>query len=241
MVAIIQARMGSTRLPGKVMKDLGGVSVLGRVVRRSRRAKLLHEVVVATSVLPSDDVIVQECDRLSVACFRGDEADVLDRYYVAAQKFAAEIVVRITADCPLIDPELIDATVRAFFDQKSDYATNALVVTYPRGLDVEVFSAQALARAWSEAKLSYERVHVTPYFYEIEGRFRVGSVTAGADYSRHRWALDTVEDLELMRSVYARFDNSDDMSWLEVLSLMDREPQLALINSHVEQKVLQDG
>src|SRR5580704_8315258 len=130
--------MGSTRLPGKVLMDLGGATVVARVVQRTRAATLLDEVVVATSLLPADDAIVQECQRLSVACFRGDEEDVLARYYRAAREFGADAIVRITADCPLIDPELIDATVRAFLEQKPDYATNSLVATYPRGLDVEV-------------------------------------------------------------------------------------------------------
>src|SRR5258706_7744145 len=128
IVAIIQARMGSTRLPGKVLRDLGGETVLARVVNRTRRSTLLDEVVVATSVLAADDAIVQECERLTVACFRGDELNVLDRYYRAAQEFGADSIVRITADCPLIDWELMDATIRSGLDQKADYATNSLVL-----------------------------------------------------------------------------------------------------------------
>jgi spore coat polysaccharide biosynthesis protein SpsF len=241
VVAIIQARMSSTRLPGKVLKDLGGETVLSRVVHRTRRARLLDEVVVATSILPADDDIVQECERLKAACFRGDEADVLDRYYRAAQQYAADAVVRITADCPLIDPELIDDAIRALFDENADYATNSLVLTYPRGLDVEVFTVRSLEHAWREAKESYERVHVTPYFYEVGGRFRIASLTAEADYSQHRWTLDTAEDFELIQTIYARFDNRDDMNWREVLALMDRQPELAKLNSQVRQKTLQEG
>jgi spore coat polysaccharide biosynthesis protein SpsF len=233
--------MGSTRLPGKVLKDVAGDTVLARVVNRTRRATLLDQVVVATSVQPGDDAIAQECNRLGVACFRGDEADVLDRYYQCAREFQAEAVVRITADCPLIEPELIDETVRVFLEQRPDYATNALVITYPRGLDVEVFTAAALARAWLEAKEPYQRAHVTPYLYEEPVRFQVASLTADGDYSEYRWTLDTVEDLEFVRVIYAHFCRQANFRWRQVLDLVRREPAIAAINAHVRQKQLQES
>ncbi len=241
VVAIIQARMGSTRLPGKVLKDLGGESVLARVVKRTQRAKLADEVAVATSVQPGDDAIVRECERLAVACFRGDEADVVDRYHRAAQKFGANAIVRITADCPLIDPELIDTTIRAFLEEKADYATNALLVTYPPGLDVEVMSADALGRAWHSAKEEYQRVHVTPYIYENPQLFKLISLGADGDYSRYRWTLDTAEDLEMIRAIYKHFGQNGEMGWREILSLMRAHPELADMNSHVRQKSLREG
>jgi spore coat polysaccharide biosynthesis protein SpsF len=241
VIAIIQARMGSTRLPGKVLEDLGGETVLARVVNRTRRATLLNEVVVATSVLPADDAIVQECDRLKAACFRGDEADVLDRYYRAAQKFTAAAIVRITADCPLIDPELIDVTIRSSLDQKADYASNSLILSYPRGLDVEVFTADALARAWRAAREAYQRIHVTPYFYENPELFKVLSMASEADHSKYRWTLDTTEDLEMIRAIYKHFGNRDGMRWIEVLDLMESRPDLADLNSHVRQKTPREG
>ena len=241
VVAIIQARMGSTRLPGKVLKDLAGQTVLARVVNRTRRAALLDEVVIATTDKPADDAIVEECTRLQVPCFRGDESDVLDRYYRAAQNFSADAVVRITSDCPLIDPELIDVTVRAFMDQQPDYATNSLVITYPRGLDVEVFTLNALARAWREAKEPYQRAHVTPYMYEHSELFKIVSLTAGNDYSHYRWTLDTEEDLEVIRAIYNHFPTGDSVHWRQVLALMDAHPRLAAINSLVPQKALREG
>ncbi|MGD0212631.1 MAG: glycosyltransferase family protein [Terriglobales bacterium] len=241
VVAIIQARMGSTRLPGKVLKDLGGETVLARVVKRTRRAILLDEVVVATSVLPADDAIVRECESLKVACFRGDELDVLDRYYRAAQKFAADAIVRITSDCPLIDPELIDATIRSGLDQRADYASNALIEMYPRGLGVEVCTVNALARAWSDGKENYQRTHVTPYLYENQELFKVVSIIGEADYSKYRWTLDTPEDLELIRAIYQHFGNRDSIRWIEVLDLMEARPDLAALNSHVRQKALREG
>ena len=240
-VAIIQARMGSTRLPGKVLKDLAGDTVLARVVNRTRRARLVDQVVVATSVLPSDDVIVKECERLGVDCFRGDEADVLDRYYQAAQQFLADIVVRITSDCPLIDPELIDITVAAFLERLVDYATNALVPTYPPGLDVEVFGFEALGRASKFADKPYQRSHVTPYLYENPGFFKVLSMGADADYSRYRWTLDTREDLNMLREIYSRLGERYDAGWREVLTMVENAPELQSLNSHVAQKALQEG
>jgi spore coat polysaccharide biosynthesis protein SpsF len=240
VVAIIQARMGSTRLPGKVLKDLGGKTVLARVVERARLATLPNDVVVATSVQPADDAIAHECDRLNVPCFCGDEADVLDRYYQAAKKFSAEAIVRITADCPLIDPTLIDAAVHAFLEQKPDYVTNALVPTYPLGLDVEVFTSAALDAAWRAAKESYQRTHVTAYIYEHPELFRIASLTAEADYSKYRWTLDTPADLELIRAIYAHFGERH-FGWREVLSLMEGRPELVAINAQVRQKTVREG
>jgi spore coat polysaccharide biosynthesis protein SpsF len=240
VIAIIQARMGSNRLPGKVLKDLCGATVLARVVNRTSRAALLDEIVVATTVKPADEAIVQECERLSVACFRGDEVDVLDRYYRAAQHFSADVIVRITSDCPLIDPEIVDKTVRAFLEECPDYASNSCVPTYPRGLDTEVMTFAALQSARTSANHSYQRSHVTPYIYENPKKFKILSVTGDKDNSAHRWTVDTPEDLEFVRAVYSRF--GDDRFLLSgVLKLMQREPQLAEINREVEQKSLCEG
>ena len=235
-LAIVQARMGSTRLPGKVLMSLGGKTVLARVVQRLRRAVRLRKIVVATSISKQDDAIVSECDRIQVQCFRGSEHDVLDRYYRCAETYAATAMVRITADCPVMDPQLVDLTIRRFLKNPCDYASNALVPSYPRGLDVEIFTMGALGRAWREARRPYEREHVTPYLYEHPELFRLVSVKADADYSQYRWTLDTVEDLELLRTIYSRFPNRDDFGWRDVLELMQCEPQLAQINAHVTQK-----
>jgi spore coat polysaccharide biosynthesis protein SpsF len=224
-----------------VLKDLAGDTMLARVVSRSRRAKLLHEVVVATSDTAADDPIERECRRLGVAWFRGDEADVLDRYYRASQRFSADVIVRITADCPLIDPELIDTTIHAFVEQKADYATNALVMTYPRGLDVEVVEAGALAMAARSAKEMYQRTHVTPYIYENPALFKIVSLNAERDYGVHRWTVDTVEDLDMVRSIYGHFSNRDDVGWREILKLVEDLPELATINAMVRQKALHEG
>jgi spore coat polysaccharide biosynthesis protein SpsF len=241
IVAIIQARMGSTRLPGKVLKDLEGETVLARVLARVKRAATIGHIIVATSDAAGDDVIVAECKRLSTRVFRGGAQDVLDRYYRGAQLFKAEVVVRITADCPLIDPELVDETVKRFLDELPDYASNALVRTYPRGLDTEVFTLRALERAWSESSDPYQRAHVTPFIYQNPKRFKVLAVKGEKDYSSLRWTLDTPEDLEFLRAVYARFPERDDFGWLEVLSLLEREPHLLDLNRNVVQKDLHEG
>ncbi len=237
-LAIVQARMGSTRLPGKILMDLAGETVLARVVRRSCRAALVDQVVVATSVSTKDDKVVSECVRLGVEHFRGSETDVLDRYYHCAEAFSAQTVIRITADCPVIDPALVDLTICAFRQKPCDYASNALVPSYPRGLDVEVFTMSALTRAWHDARKPYEREHVTPYLYEHPELFRLISVNAGRNHSDLRWTLDTVEDLKLLRAIHARLGERDDFCWQDVLQIVEREPQLCLINSHVVQKAV---
>ena len=237
-VAIIQARMGSTRLPGKVIMDLGGDTVLARVVRRLCRAKFVDEIVIATTSSDADDAIVRECERLGVPWFRGSEDDVLDRYYQAAQTYAAGAVVRITSDCPLIDPELVDGTIRVFQEQHCDYASNLFPRTYPRGLDTEVFTVAALERDWREARAPYQREHVTPFLYEHPELFRLVSLRGRIDYSQYRWTLDTAEDLQLLRAIYARFSNQDNFGWREAVALMEREPELAELNSRVLQKSL---
>ena len=218
--------------------DLEGQTVLARVVHRSRRAALVDQVVVATSMSAKDEAVVSECIRLGVEHFRGSETDVLDRYYHCARTFSADNVVRITADCPVIDPALVDLTIRTFWGGTFDYASNALIPSYPRGLDVEVFTMEALTRAWREASQAYEREHVTPYLCEHPELFRLVSVDEECGHSNFRWTLDTVEDLELLRAIYSRLSDCDDFCWKDVLEIMEREPQLTSINAHVVQKAV---
>jgi spore coat polysaccharide biosynthesis protein SpsF len=241
VVAIVQARMASTRLPGKVLLDLAGRTMLARVVRRVRRAAGIDEVVVATTGALGDEGIVEECRRLKVACFRGSEPDVLDRYYGAAAAHQAGVVVRITADCPLIDPGETGRVIRAFVGGQPDYASNILHRTYPRGLDTEVISAATLARAWREAGEPYQRTHVTPYIYQHPQRFRLLSVTGEEDLSVHRWTVDSPDDLELVRAIYLRMSGEDTFSWRDLLRLLEDQPWLGELNRHVRQKQLVEG
>jgi len=241
VVAIVQARMASTRLPGKVLKDLEGETVLARVVNRLRRARLINELLVATTDSPADDAIVKECRGLGAPVSRGDQNDVLDRYFRASQLAKAEIVVRITSDCPLIDPEITDKTIAAFLEALPDYASNVLARTYPRGLDTEVMSVAALGKAWQAARKSYEREHVTPYIYEHPAEFKLLSVTEDEDRSGHRWTLDTAEDLEFIRAIYVRLKDKAMFGWRDVLELLDREPALIELNRSVMQKDPHEG
>jgi glutamate-1-semialdehyde 2,1-aminomutase/spore coat polysaccharide biosynthesis protein SpsF len=232
IVAIIQARMGSSRLPGKVLADIGGDSMLGRVVDRTRLSKSVSSVVVATSTASPDDAIAEFCARRDCAVYRGGETDVLDRYFQAAKAHRADVVVRITADCPLIDPAIIDRIVGAYCKGGCDYASNTLVCTYPDGLDVEVFSRQALAIAHREARRQSDREHVTPYLRSSR-RFRLRNVDCelGRSLQHLRWTVDEPQDLAFVRAVYARLGGRPDFSWREVLALLDAEPSLAELNS----------
>lgn len=236
-VCIIQARMGSTRLPGKVLQDIAGQTMLERVVRRATFAKYIDQVIVATTTAAADDRVEAEACRLGVGTFRGSEADVLDRYYQAALIARADVVVRVTSDCPLLDPDVSDSVIREIFRSGADYVSNTISRSFPRGLDTEAMTMAALTTAWTSAQEPYEREHVTPYLYQGKRGFRIESVTAEADFSHHRWTVDTAEDVELVRAIYARLGN-EPFGWRAVLALLEREPALARINAHVPQKTL---
>jgi spore coat polysaccharide biosynthesis protein SpsF len=239
-VAIIQARMSSTRLPGKVLKVVAGRTILDRMVERVQKAKQVDETIVATTIDASDNVIVEYCEKVGIACYRGSLQDVLDRYYQAAVLHKADIIVRLTGDCPLIDPDLIDAVVDTLINEKADFACNRLppplTRTYPIGLDVEACTFAALKRAWTEATEKHEREHVLPYLYDVPGRFKVVQLNHSQDLGTMRWTLDTPEDLVLLEQVYARFGGRNDFSWLDVLELFNKEPTLAEINNQVQHK-----
>ncbi len=233
VVAIIQARMGSTRLPGKSLAEIEKHPMLWHVIERVKRARLVDRVVVATSTSRADDAIEAMCCEVGVTCYRGSEHDVLDRYYMAARAEKAAQIVRITADCPLIDPEIIDRVVRRFQRGDVDYATNAMVRTYPDGLDTEVFSFSALERAWHEATRSSEREHVTPYLRM--GKFRTANVECDSIslYQHYRWTVDEAEDLEFIRAVYRAMRGKEHSGMRDVLELLERNPGLEKMNSEI--------
>jgi spore coat polysaccharide biosynthesis protein SpsF len=237
VVALIQARMGSTRLPGKVLMDLAGQPMLARVVERARRASRVDEVVVATSTLPGDDAIEALCRARGWACFRGSEGDVLDRYYHAARAHEADVVVRVTADCPLLDPELVDDVVAALLaDPGHQYASNVHPRrTYPRGLDCEAMRAGALARAWREASAPVEREHVTPYLWHQPELFLPASAAGHEDHSSERWTVDTPEDLELVRRLYGAL-GEERLGWTAALEALEGNPAWRGLNAAGEQK-----
>lgn len=265
--AIVQARMASTRLPGKVLLDIGGEPMLVRVVERARRARTLDGIIVATTTEASDDAIADLCQARGYPCYRGSLQDVLDRFYQAALSFGVDVIVRVTADCPVIDGTIIDETVNAFLGRPAhesrpfygrfgeipfDFAANRLPPpwkrTYPIGLDTEVCSFPALKQAWMEASLSHQREHVMPFLYEdycqdqdSPTRFRIYQLNHDPDYGWLRWTVDTTQDLQVVRQIYAYFNNRDDFSWREVLALYESNPSWVQGNADVRHKNYQES
>jgi spore coat polysaccharide biosynthesis protein SpsF len=236
VIAIIQARMSSTRLPGKVLLPIKGKPLLWYVVNRTRKSRLISNVIVATSTDSTDDPIARYCQDHTIAYFRGDLKDVLARYYGAAVKQSASTVVRITSDCPLIDGSLIDKGLRLFSTGKYDYVSNILKRTYPRGFDFEIFSIKALQTAYRKATLEPEREHVTPYIWRNHPKdFRIGQVSEEIDSSKYRITVDTREDFELVKILIERY-SADTKNYQEIIDILDKDPALVNINKHIEQK-----
>jgi spore coat polysaccharide biosynthesis protein SpsF len=255
--------MASSRLPGKVLAEIVDRPMLTWVMERARRAGQVDSVVVATTKDASDDPIADFCIQHEYPHARGSAYDVLDRYVQAARTHHADLIVRITGDCPLLDPALVDDAVRQLLGEEQtprfDFVANRLPPpwgrTYPIGLDVEVFTMQALERAWCEAEKKHQREHVTPYFYEgvpdealrfdqnqapiatgtSRRGFRVALLHHPTDRGHHRWTVDTPQDLKLIRAIVSHFPD-DTFTWLDVLSLIEQEPALAQINAQVEHK-----
>jgi spore coat polysaccharide biosynthesis protein SpsF len=265
VVAIIQGRMGSSRLPGKILTDIAGQPMLSRVYIRTSRAATITETVFATTTDSSDDSVAEYCDFGGIPFTRGSLHDVLDRYYQTAKEYQADVVVRITADCPVIDPVLIDDAVRTLFEGEYDFVCNRLPPpfgrTYPIGLDTEVCTFAALETAWRDAKETFHREHVMPYLYEgvelsavnrqlSEGvsaqGFKIAQLHHTTDFGDYRWTVDTPEDLEFMRQLYARFllrglrNERDDFTWKDILEVVHDDPELVSINSTVQHKTLYD-
>ncbi|WP_262429762.1 glycosyltransferase family protein [Paratissierella segnis] len=239
VVAIIQARMGSSRLHGKVMKDLFGKPVLSHDIERIKQASAIDEIVVATTLSDEDDIIVRQAFKDGVKIYRGSENNVLSRYYQAGMEFSADVVVRITSDCPLIDPNIADEVINFYLNNDYDLVTNAgLYVenrTYPRGLDLEVFSIKSLKEAYENAKKDYQLEHVTPYIYENSDK--IFYYKNSKDESKHRWTLDTEEDFELIKAIYGDLYKGVHNFYLDdILNLFNKKPELFYINSHIEQK-----
>jgi spore coat polysaccharide biosynthesis protein SpsF len=236
--------MGSSRLHGKVMKVLGDKTVLGHVISRVMACPGVDQVIVATTTASQDDVIVKESLRYGVGIFRGSENDVLSRYYGAAKESGADVIIRLTSDCPLFDPQVLAAILRRFHEARTagrpvDYMSNTLERTYPRGLDAEIFTFAALERAQREATQSHEREHVTPYIYQHPEIFVLENYRQGENLSYHRWTLDTEEDWRLIRAVYAAlYHKGRIFTTLEIVSLLEARPDLMALNSQVVQKEL---
>ena len=237
-VAIIQARVGSTRLPGKVLLDLKGKTVLNHVVDRVKKSKYIDEVIVATTYLEQDDKIVDECNKIGCKYFRGSESNVLSRYYLCAKENKADIVIRITSDCPLIDPLVIDEILDFYLKNNYKLVTNAGDIhnrTYPRGLDTEIFDFDTLEKAYKNANKDYQKEHVTPYIYENEKD--IYYYKNDIDYSKYRLTLDTKEDFELIKRIYDLvYIDSQNFYLDDIVKILLKQPDLEQINKHIKQK-----
>lgn len=239
VVVIIQARMSSTRLPGKVLKRIKDKPMLWHVVNRVKSTNRVNKVVIATTTNKKDDRIEAFCFENRINFYRGSEKDVLDRYYHCAKLSKADIVVRITCDNPFIDPQIIDLVISAYLKNINNYsgASNVIERTYPRGLDTEVFSFDILEIAWKEAKRDYQREHVTNYLYENPERFKLLSVKNKKDLSNFRWTVDEQRDFEFAKIVYDKLYRDKKIFFMkEILDLIEKDPYLANINSDIEQK-----
>ncbi|MFX3636811.1 MAG: cytidylyltransferase domain-containing protein [Candidatus Pristimantibacillus sp.] len=231
---IIQARMGSTRLPGKVMLHLSGKPVLWHMVERLKHSKLIDKIIIATSVEKENDSIRAFCQEHVIPCYSGSENDVLDRYYRAAKSnpvLPSDIIIRITADCPLIDPEVIDRTIAALQIDNADYASNVIIPTYPDGLDCEVMTFAVLEEMWTNAKLQSEREHVTLYIRNHKEQFKLVNVENDEDLSPLRWTLDEQRDFDLIKIIYDNLYTEDTLFLMnDVINLLKEYPDISSIN-----------
>ena len=234
-VLIIQARMQSSRLPGKVLRPLRGKPMLAWVIERASRSRCMDSCMVATTEDPADDPIETWCRENNVPVYRGSQFDVLDRYYQAALSAEADVIIRVTADCPLIDAALIDELFAFFRKEDADFAANRLPPpwhrTYPIGLDAEIVSMPMLKKAWETASEKYEREHVMPWFYDQEGRCRVRIMDNALDCGQHRWTVDTPEDYRMMQLLFEKLDDPETAGWEEILDVIRKNPELESINA----------
>lgn len=238
-IAIIQARMGSTRLPGKVLMDICGKTMLARVVDRIKLIKEIDDFVIATSINGKDQEIVDVCQKMGINCFRGSENDVLTRYLKAAQLYNADTIVRFCCDSPLLDPQVADQVISFFKSNKDgvDFCYNSDPASYPMGLDTQVFSFKALEKTALEAKQKYERSHVTVYMYENPNKFVIRNIKNDTNESHHRWVVDTQEDLNFMCVVYDRLKDFHGMFfWKDVINLIENDPSVSKINYYITKK-----
>lgn len=232
VVAIVQARMGSTRLPNKVMKLIGGVPMIELLLTRLARSKEIDQIVVATSADERNTPLVEHVHSMGYLCIRGSESDVLERYLVAARQVHADVVVRITGDCPLIDAALVDQVIQEFKASPLDYFSNASPATFPDGLDTEVFSLQALEQAGRESQDSFDREHVTPYLRR-PGLFKTEAWAHDEDLSRLRWTVDEPADFEVVSQVFQHFAPNIHFSWKDVLALQRQNPDMFAANHNI--------
>lgn len=244
-IIIIQARMGSKRLPGKVLMSIKGKTILAHIVERLRHCESIQDIVVATSIEKKDNVVEDECNNIKVKCFRGSEEDVLSRYYNAALKNKADLIIRITGDCPVIDHLIIDKMIEKFCEldkiKKIDYMSNFDIMknTFPRGMDVEIIKMDTLEVAYKYAEKLSEREHVTPYIYNNPNKFKLMGYINEEDLSSYRLTLDTKEDFKLIETIYQNlYKKNNNFGMVDIINFIKSNPKLLQINKHIIQKTV---
>lgn len=237
-VAIVQARMGSTRLPGKVLKEVLSRPLLSYQIERMKQIKLLDEIIIATTP-NQNEPIIELCQKEGVKFFVGSEENVLQRYYKAAKQSDADIVVRITSDCPIIDPDIVNEIIFMYKKGTYDYVSNTIERTFPRGMDAEVFSFSALERAYNEAQLEYEKEHVTPYLYLDPNKFKNGKFIQKKDMNEIRLTVDTPEDFQVIKNILeALYPIKPEFRLQDILNILKENPEWLEINKGIVQKKL---
>lgn len=237
IIAIVQARMGSTRLPGKIMMNILDKPILWHVINRTKKSKFIENIIVATTQNPEDDVICEFCRESGINYFRGSETDVLDRYYRCAKEFNGDIIVRLTSDDPLNDSSVIDRMIESFLDSfpDIDYVGNDLKFSYPVGVNAQIFSRSALEKVWKEANDSEDREHVMLYLLNSPEKFKIKGIENEFDYSHYRWTLDFTEDFEFIKKIYMHFGDLY-FTMNDIIDYLDKNPQIVKINSMHEYK-----
>jgi spore coat polysaccharide biosynthesis protein SpsF len=236
---IVQARMGSTRFPGKVLKEIQGKSLLELQFNRLKRSQKVDNVIIATSYESNDDCIAELCHDLSIPCFRGSEKDVLERYYLAAKHYDLDVIIRTNGDCPFIDATIIDNLISIWQLNfpRFDYVSNILEETFPLGMHIEIFSLSAIKRALDESIADDEHEHVTAYIYRNKKIFNVLNVRNEQDFSQYRWTIDYPEDFTFVEEIYKRFGiNDSSFGMHDIVRLLEKEPELMKINSYYKKK-----
>jgi spore coat polysaccharide biosynthesis protein SpsF len=232
IIAILQARLSSSRLPGKVLRPILGKPMLALQIERIQRSRLIDRLIVATSASPEDEQISELCQEINVVCFQGSLDDVLDRVFQAAKPYSPDHLVRLTGDCPLCEPELIDRIIEFHVDGDYDYSSNTIAPTYPDGLDVEICRFECVVSADREATLPSQREHVTPFIYQQPERFKLGSYENNRDLSSLRWTVDELADFELVTQIYtALYPRNPSFSMLDIVDWLNQHPEWQFHNS----------
>lgn len=238
-LVIVQARMSSTRLPGKVLKKVLNKPLLEYQIERITKSELIDDIIIATTNNEADKAILDLCIKKRINCFCGSEEDVLARYYQAAKEYNADVVIRLTGDCPLIDPIVVDKIIKYFFENSNryDYVSNIIKRTYPRGMDTEVFTFKALEKTYLNAEKSYEKEHVTPYIYNNPHIYSIANVVNVKDLSSFRLTVDTIEDFKLIEIIIENLQiQNKNFSLNDIINLLEQNPDLKKINEHIQQK-----